>query len=77
MPQLVDVPKMTPERHYQHVLAMDRKIRSLVSDMPSFLLRESQEDPQWPPCISWARVMLTLNAADKVSYLKLDLAGAH
>ncbi|KAJ9142975.1 Fungal transcriptional regulatory protein, N-terminal [Pleurostoma richardsiae] len=70
MPQLVDgahrLSCLAPEKHYQHVLEIDLKLRDLASQMPSFLLRQTAEDPRWPSWVSWARKTLTISAADKV-----------
>ena len=72
MPCLVDgiyslKSSIAVERRYQHVLAIDLNMRSLVATLPAFLMRGTSQDPRWPPWVSWARSTLTISAADKVS----------
>ncbi|KAI1486023.1 hypothetical protein F5X96DRAFT_657110 [Biscogniauxia mediterranea] len=70
MPQLVDgahrLSSTSPNKHYEHVLELDLKMRQLVSDIPPFLSRQTPIDPNWPPWVNWARQTLTISAADKL-----------
>ncbi len=73
MPQLVDgvydfKTPITDEKRYQHIVDMDIEMRKTVASLPKFLLRSSNEPARYP-WVDWARITLTISAADKVRLL--------
>lgn len=56
------------QQQYEHVLRMDQKMRDLVRQIPSFLLREDAALSSQVPWLSIARRSLAITAADKVSF---------
>ncbi|KAL1303769.1 hypothetical protein AAFC00_007108 [Neodothiora populina] len=54
------------QQQYEHVLRMDQKMREMVRQIPSFMLREDATDQSRAPWLSIARRSLAITAADKI-----------
>ena len=55
------------DEQYKHVLRMDQKMRQLVHGIPSFLLRQDQEQEDRLPWLEVARQSLAITSAEKAS----------
>lgn len=71
MPELSDglgpVSNRKPlQQQYDHVLRMDQKMREMVRQIPSFLLREDVQEQSRIPWLSIARRSLAITAAEKI-----------
>ncbi|EXJ84212.1 hypothetical protein A1O3_04879 [Capronia epimyces CBS 606.96] len=71
MPELADglgplTNRKPVHEQYKHVLHMDQKMRQLVHNIPTFLLRKDQEQEGWLPWLGIARQSLAITAAEKI-----------
>ncbi|KAJ5683120.1 hypothetical protein N7462_006285 [Penicillium macrosclerotiorum] len=71
MPGLVDglgpMNKRKPRREqYEHILQVDQKMRAIVKDIPSFLLRPDKVKEAKIPWLSIVRRSLAITAAEKI-----------
>ncbi len=69
IPDLIDgLKEYRGTERYEHLLRIDGKFRLIISQLPRYLDEHHPFDPQWPDWIHWARRILPISAADKVSY---------
>ncbi|KAL2834798.1 hypothetical protein BJY01DRAFT_238977 [Aspergillus pseudoustus] len=71
MPSLLDGLGLMKRRNslreqYDHILKVDQRMRSIVRDMPSFLLRQDKAKETQIPWLGIARRSLAISAAEKI-----------